>query len=767
MKKRLIFLISVLAGLAVAAMAFLVFRADQATHRRNLRTRVLHGLSDVKADAVQAVSRKINLVKTLESVIRINPDLSRTEFEILMRGMLDGLFDIRSVRLVRDGRVTHAYPDPVRDGGAERARPAAESAILKGMALRAMEAGLVQIAYSGDKGAAPTGMTIFAPVSVPAGDGGTREWGLIVIDVDAGAFMAMAGLPGRLKDVLVALRVPGPTPGREMVLSGNSLVYDMEPLRADIRFFSQVWQLAAAPARGWSFSPRGKHIIGGGMILAFLVPASLWMTLSVFMGRFEDREKYRYLVQTAKAIILRIGLSGKVEFCNEYAEQFYGYDHGELIGKPLVGTLIPEKDMEGQSMKRYIGRLLMNPSAHPFNETLNLRKNGETAWLAWANQPIQAGDGTIIGLLCVGTDITDRKLMEEALRQREKQYRLLAENVSDVIWGLDADLRYTYVSPSDEMMRGFKRYEVLGLSIEEFLTPASRIRLAGLLAVLEKGMAGRSAPPSATEDLEFTCADGSTVWLESRLGLMLNEEGDRIGIQGVSRDITDRKRAEALREDVERMAKHDLKTPLGAVIGLPGEIRRAGPLTRDQGVLLDTIENAGGAMLSLINRSLDLYKMECGTLTLDRTPVDVVEVIERIKGEAQSHIREKGISIGIEIPGADNGSSFMVQVDAGLFQSMLSNMLLNALEASPESGSVFITLGRGDAPFITICNKGEVPSEIRDVFFEKYATSDKASGSGLGTYSARLIARTHGGDISVDTTRSGETSVTITLPGQD
>jgi signal transduction histidine kinase len=96
---------------------------------------------------------------------------------------------------------------------------------------------------------------------------------------------------------------------------------------------------------------------------------------------------------------------------------------------------------------------------------------------------------------------------------------------------------------------------------------------------------------------------------------------------------------------------------------------------------------------------------------------------------------------------------------------MLSNLLLNALEASPESGTVSITLGKGEAVSITIRNKGEVPSEMRDVFFEKYATSNKVTGSGLGTYSARLIARTHGGDITVDTGTPGETGVTVMLPG--
>ncbi|MBG0790187.1 MAG: PAS domain S-box protein [Desulfovibrionaceae bacterium] len=760
MKKRLIFLVCVLSSLAVAAAAFFVFRAEEASHRRTLRAEVLHGLSDVKTDLVMAVSRKMYLVRTLESAIRIRPMLTQREFDTLMFGMLDRLHAVRSVRLVRDGVVTHSYP---YEDGAGHVLEADDPAFLHVPNAGFVQAGRVRIVYSGRGGGRPSGMAVVAPVDVRGGDGDLKRWGLIVVSVDVDRFMTMAGLPGRLADVRMALRVPGPVQGRLLTLSGDPLVFDMEPLRADVRFFSQVWQLAAAPEHGWYASPASKYILGGGVILALLVPASLWMMLSVLMGRFEDRKKYRYLVETAKAIILRLDLTGQVEFCNEYAEQFYGYGHGELVGKPLVGTLIPEKGMEGQSMKRYIGKLLMNPSAHPFNETMNLRKNGEIVWVAWANQPVLADDGTMVGLLCVGTDITDRKLMEESLRQREKQYRLLAENVSDIIWGLDADLRYTYVSPSDEGVRGFKRYEVLGRSIGEFLTPAARTRLDAVLAVLGTSPGGDGAvTTSATEDLEFYCADGSLVWLESKLGLMLNEDGVRIGIQGVSRDITDRKRAEALREDMERMAKHDLKTPLGAVIGLPGEIRRAGPVTPEQDALLETVENAGGAMLALINRSLDLYKMECGTLELHRSPVDVVEVIERIKVEAQPHIRSKGISIGIEI--ADGDGPFLVQADAGLFQSMLSNMLLNALEASPESGTVSIILAGGSVPAITIRNKGEVPPDMREVFFEKYATGNKASGSGLGTYSARLIARTHGGDITVDTARPGETGVTITLP---
>jgi len=212
------------------------------------------------------------------------------------------------------------------------------------------------------------------------------------------------------------------------------------------------------------------------------------------------------------------------------------------------------------------------------------------------------------------------------------------------------------------------------------------------------------------------------------------------------------------------MARHDLKTPLGAVIGLPGEISRLGGLTGAQTGMLRTIEDAGEAMLALINRSLDLFKMERGTYALDRREVDVLEVLERFKAEARSIFREKGISMGIEITGGLPEDGVVLLAEAELFRSMLSNLLLNALQASPEGGSVTITLTRTDSLAIAIRNQGEVPVSIRETFFQKYVRAESSPGSGLGTYSARLVARTHGGDITLDTSTPGETCVVVTLP---
>jgi PAS domain S-box-containing protein len=763
MLKRITYLIPPVIGLIVAVMVYVGYRADQDYHAQKVRSRVAQTLNESKASLDAAIGSGIHLISAMEAFLKVNPNLSQSQFSVLADALLVNMPAVRSLQLAKSDTVSHAYPAWSAGKAFGRELTKIGPIALRSLLVRAKTTGRKQILAPSEDSLGNEEIVILAPVMLPGKPLPDKYWGMISVHLDAPALFRTANV-GTLGDVLVALRDKHPQDGRDAMLAGDPVVFEMAPLTRGVLGPSGEWTLAAAPRGGWSGSPYAKYILGFGLLAIVLIPASLWAVAAIVLGRLRDRERYYQLVHNAKSIIMRINMEGDIVFCNEYAEDFYGFEPGELLGKPLVGTLVPRKTLEGRSMRRYLARLLLNPSAHPFNETMNVRKNGEIVWVAWANDAVRAKDGTPMGLLCVGTDITDRKLMEEALRQREKQYRLLAENVTDIIWGLDADYRFTFVSPSDEAVRGFKRSDVLGRYIQDFLTPASKTRFRDVLRVLDDLAEAQGSMASVTEDLEFTCAEGGSVWLESRLGILFSEEGERIGLQGVSRDISDRKLAEALREDVERMARHDLKTPLGAVIGLPDEIRTHGNLNEAQEAMLGTIENAGASMLELINRSLDLYKMECGTYVLNRTTVDVLDVLEKIKAEAMPQISEKGISVGIEILRGEENGTLPVSADAELFHSMLCNLVTNALEASPETGSVSIVLDKHDGLTIIIRNQGEVPMSVRETFFDKYSTSSPARGSGLGTYSARLIARTHGGDIMVETANPGETSVVVTLP---
>ncbi|WP_428566189.1 MAG: hybrid sensor histidine kinase/response regulator [Solidesulfovibrio sp. DCME] len=227
------------------------------------------------------------------------------------------------------------------------------------------------------------------------------------------------------------------------------------------------------------------------------------------------------------------------------------------------------------------------------------------------------------------------------------------------------------------------------------------------------------------------------------------------------------KEAAQLREDVDRIMRHDLKAPLTGIIGLPPIIADEGGLSDGQVTLLKLIEENGFKMLSMINLSLDLFKMERGTYTLRPEPVDAAAVVRRLFVELASLAGYKKNTFALRLDGRpdDGTASVTVWAERLLFYTMLANCLKNALEASPDEKAVTVDLRPGDPALVVIANEGVVPAEIRSRFFTKYATAGKAGGTGLGAYSTRLIAEAHGGFARMETSdETGTTTITLALP---
>jgi len=171
------------------------------------------------------------------------------------------------------------------------------------------------------------------------------------------------------------------------------------------------------------------------------------------------------------------------------------------------------------------------------------------------------------------SDLTERRRVEEALRESEKLYRLLAENVTDVIWTSDLDLRYTYISPAVMRLRGVTVEEAMAEKTEETLTPSSlKVAKGALAEELSKESIPQEDPSrSRTLELEQTCKDGSTVWTEVRATLLRDPGGRPVGILGVTRDISARQRAEeALRESEERFRLLAETMPDAVLVGQDG-----------------------------------------------------------------------------------------------------------------------------------------------------------------------------------------------------
>jgi signal transduction histidine kinase len=221
-----------------------------------------------------------------------------------------------------------------------------------------------------------------------------------------------------------------------------------------------------------------------------------------------------------------------------------------------------------------------------------------------------------------------------------------------------------------------------------------------------------------------------------------------------------------LKEDVERIMRHDLKSPLTTIISLPQVLRMAENLDDDQREMLSLIEDAGYMVLSMVNLSTALFKMERGQFVLEPVDVNLVPIVRKLESVHADTARCRGLTFSVTLDGrpAAPEAFFLVRGEELLCYSMLANLVANAVEASPDGATVAIDMRReGACAVAAIANKGAVPESVRERFFEKYATAGKARGTGLGTYSARLIALSHGGDIAMATDDAG-TVVTVRLP---
>lgn len=134
----------------------------------------------------------------------------------------------------------------------------------------------------------------------------------------------------------------------------------------------------------------------------------------------ESEAKYRELVQNANSIIMRRDAQGTVTFFNEFAQDFFGFAEDQILGKNVIGTIVPVKDSSGQDMTATILDIGRNPEKYSTHENENMRRDGERVWVAWTNKAIRVKDGKVEEILCIGNDITERKQLEAQLQQAQK-----------------------------------------------------------------------------------------------------------------------------------------------------------------------------------------------------------------------------------------------------------------------------------------------------------------------------------------------------------
>ncbi|EKO39877.1 MAG: PAS domain S-box [Solidesulfovibrio magneticus str. Maddingley MBC34] len=252
----------------------------------------------------------------------------------------------------------------------------------------------------------------------------------------------------------------------------------------------------------------------------------------------------------------------------------------------------------------------------------------------------------------------------------------------------------------------------------------------------------------------------------ARLTAIVVQDADQQpAIRIVISDITERKQEEEFRENVERIIRHDIKGPLISLFSMAQLLINgdADYATKD---MLPQMLQGIRQIIQLIDAHEPLLQMEKGTYSPNCKEIFLQKLLTSIQNTLSVLTDQYRITFAMSLGDATRyHEETILYGEEFLIEDMLMNLTKNAIEASPPDGVVTVAC-QEDHGFLrlTIHNLGAVPESIRGRFFDKDATAGKMYGTGLGTYSAQLIAKAHGGRISFTTSEAEGTTVTVILP---
>jgi PAS domain S-box-containing protein len=260
----------------------------------------------------------------------------------------------------------------------------------------------------------------------------------------------------------------------------------------------------------------------------------------------ESERKYRELVELANSIIIRMDPEGNITFFNEYAQRFFGYSCEEAQGRNVVGLIVPEYDSWGNDLHDLIRDIGTDPERYSTNENENMKKGGERVWISWNNRAVFDADGALAEILCIGMDMTRRKVLEEHLRHSEEKFSKTFMSSPDPVLITTID-RGIILDVNEAMIEktGFSRNELIGSTTRQInIWPDYSIRERSRESIEQTG-AVRNV------EIEFRLRNGVMHALYSAVRIEI--EGQPC-ILSIARDVTELRKADAeRREALQRM----------------------------------------------------------------------------------------------------------------------------------------------------------------------------------------------------------------------
>ena len=495
---------------------------------------------------------------------------------------------------------------------------------------------------------------------------------------------------------------------------------------------------------------------------------------------FNSDRLFRLLVEgVVDHAIYMLDPNGLVANWNRGAERIKGYAAEEVIGRHFALFYTPE-DRQAGIPARALETALRE--GHFEAEGWRVRKGGERFWASVVIDPIRDEDGTLIGYAKITRDVTERKKAQEALAESERQFRTLVSGVVDyAIFMLDPNGIVTNWNAGAQHIKGYAAHEIVGQHFSRFYTDEDRASGTPLRAL-----------KTATEQGRYEAEgwrvrkDGSLFWASVIIDAIREEDGGLIGFAKITRDITDKRRAQldlqraheqlAQSQKLEALGKltggvaHDFNNLLMVVSGQAQLLRRkVGDDDPRAQRALDAIEAAARRGEDLTRHLLSFSRRQ----RLTPAPTSLTE-----QGSGLRELLAASLPATVRLETDLPEGLWPVAVDAGEFELALLNLAVNARDAMPKGGVLSlsgrnVTLDgfgvgglKGDFVALTLADTGTgiAPDILPKVFDPFFTTKDVDKGTGLGLSQVFGFAQQSGGQVEVASELGAGTRFVLYLP---
>ncbi|HEX4367240.1 MAG TPA: PAS domain S-box protein [Rhodopila sp.] len=486
----------------------------------------------------------------------------------------------------------------------------------------------------------------------------------------------------------------------------------------------------------------------------------------------EATSRLAAIVTSSDDAIVGKTLDGVVTDWNRGAEVVFGYEAGEMVGRPISLLLPPGQEDETTQI---LNRIRRGERVEHY-ETRRRRKDGAIIDVAITVSPVHDGSGRLLGASKVARDITGAKRAEAALREREAHLQSVLDTVPDAMVVIDPHGVIQSFSQTAGRMFGYAASEVIGKNVRILMPDPDRLRhdeyLRHYLETGEKRVIGRGRVTTGRRK------DGSSFPMDLSVGEMAS--GDGHFFTGFVRDLTERQSAQQQLQDLQaeliRMSRytamgemastlaHELNQPLTAVASYLNGIRRLLKRGQDveQGVLLDAVERAAAQTLRAgqIIRRLRAFVSRGET---ERNIENLAKLIEEASVLALVGVKEAGVRSAFLL-GAE---TVLVLVDKIQIQQVVLNLIRNAIEAMQEVQNRELTVAIETLPNtmakVSVADTGPgLPPDIAEHLFQPFMTT-KREGMGVGLSISRTIVEAHGGRLWAEPNPAGGTVFCMTL----